>query len=91
MDSGTVIETFAASRGVCPTGIPLEAIGAIQDSIITQVIAWELTFLVLGVIIGVGFSYLYFRIWYSAQGFWRYHGKIPVEKIDKILSESEGI
>lgn len=57
-----------ASAGACPTGIPLEAIPVIQDIIIDQVVKWEILFMVVGTVIGLGASYLYFRIWYAEKG-----------------------
>lgn len=56
------------TSGTCPTGIPLEAVPVIQQTVVTAILQWEIIFFLTGVVIAFVFSYLYFRIWYWAEG-----------------------
>jgi hypothetical protein len=56
------------AASVNPVVIPVEAYPIIQKATSDAIIQWELTFALVGLVLGLLIAYLYFRIWYSENG-----------------------
>jgi len=61
-------QALVQNTSACPGGIPIEAFPVIQKATLQAILVYQGVFMLIGLGIGLSFSYVYFQLWKRTHG-----------------------